>query len=76
MRVPTISFTVEGRDSRAVVEALDREQIGTRYGHFYSYRAAEALGLLGQNGVVRISLFHYNTPAEIARLLAALERAL
>ena len=74
--MPTISFTVEGRDSRALVEALDAEKVGTRFGHFYSYRAVEALGLLGQNGVVRISLFHYNTPGEIERLLSALERML
>lgn len=73
-RVPTISFTVDGRDSRALVEALDCERIGTRFGHFYSYRAAEALGILGQNGVVRASLYHYNTRAEVERLLTALER--
>jgi cysteine desulfurase family protein (TIGR01976 family) len=75
-RVPTISFTVEGRDSKAIVEALDAAKIGTRYGHFYSYRAAEALGILGQNGVVRVSLFHANAPAEVARLLDALAAAI
>ena len=75
-RVPTISFTVDGKDSRAIVEALDKEKIGTRFGHFYSYRAAEALGILGQNGVVRISLFHYNAPAEIERVIATLGKIL
>jgi selenocysteine lyase/cysteine desulfurase len=45
----------------------------TRFGHFYSYRAAEALGILAQNGVVRVSLFHGNTAAEVERLLDALE---
>jgi len=72
-RVPTISFTVKGRDSAEIVKALDAHQVGTRFGHFYSYRAAEALGILEQNGVVRVSLFHGNTPAEVDRLLTALD---
>ncbi len=75
-RVPTISFTVEGRDSETIVRALDDAKIATRFGHFYSYRAAEALGVLGQNGFVRVSMAHSNTPAEVARLIEALERAL
>ena len=75
-RVPTISFVVKDRDSAEVVQALDAYKIGTRFGHFYSYRAAEALGLLQQNGVVRVSLFHGNTPAEVDRLLNALEEVL
>lgn len=75
-RVPTISFTVDGRDSAEIVKALDAHKVGTRFGHFYSYRAAEALGLLEQNGVVRVSLFHGNTPAEVDRLLEALANVL
>ena len=47
-----------------------------RYGHFYAYRAIERMGLLDANGVVRISMVHYNTTREVARLLAALDRAL
>jgi cysteine desulfurase family protein (TIGR01976 family) len=75
-RAPTISFVADGRDSAEIPAALDREQIAVRYGHFYAYRAIEALGLLAQNGVVRVSLVHYNTPAEVARLIAALDRVL
>lgn len=75
-RVPTISFTVERRDSEAVVRALDDAKVATRFGHFYSYRAAQALGVLGQNGFVRVSMAHSNTPAEVARLIEALDRAL
>jgi cysteine desulfurase family protein (TIGR01976 family) len=72
-RVPTISFTVEGRRSQEVVRVLDTHRIGTRFGNFYSYRTVEALGIDPQDGVVRVSLFHANTPAEVTRLLAALE---
>ena len=75
-RVPTISFTVEGRRSQEIVRALDAHRIGTRFGNFYSYRTVEALGLDPQDGVVRISLFHANTPAEVTRLLGTLDETI
>jgi cysteine desulfurase family protein (TIGR01976 family) len=75
-RVPTISFTVEGRDSAEIPAALDRAGVAIRFGDFYARRAAEALGLLPLNGVVRISMVHYNTRAEVERLLAALDQAI
>ncbi len=75
-RVPTITFTVDGRDASAIPPLLDAERIGIRYGHFYAQRGIDALGLLGRNGVVRISMVHYNTPAEVTRLIDALDRVL
>lgn len=75
-RAPTLSFVVEGRDSGKVPALLEREQIAIRSGHFYAHRAVEALGLHARNGVVRVSMAHYNTPAEVDRLIAALDRAL
>ena len=75
-RAPTVSFVVAGRDSSEIPARLDAEQIAIRYGHFYAHRAVEALGLHGRNGVVRVSMVHYNTPDEVTRLIAALERAL
>lgn len=75
-RAPTISFVVDGRDSSEIPTRLDREGIAIRYGHFYAYRAIEALGLLPRNGVVRVSMVHYNTRAEVDRLIAALARVL
>ncbi|KAH7308566.1 pyridoxal phosphate-dependent transferase [Stachybotrys elegans] len=61
-RLPTISFTVEGRSSRSIVEAMESiSNVGIRWGHFYSKRLVEkVLGLEG-DGVVRVSLVHYNT---------------
>ena len=73
-RVPTVSFTVAGRDAAEIPTSLDREQIAVRYGHFYAYRLMEALDLNDRNGVVRVSMVHYNTSAEVDRLMAALER--
>ncbi|TFF23121.1 cysteine desulfurase-like protein [Jiella endophytica] len=72
-RVATVSFTVEGQDSRAVVDAVDAAKIGIRHGHFYAYRLIDDLGLMPQGGVVRVSMVHYNTLAEVDRLVAALE---
>lgn len=72
-RVATVSFTVEGQDSKAVVEAVDAAKIGIRHGHFYAYRLIDDLGLMGQNGVVRVSMVHYNTLEEVDRLIAALK---
>ena len=75
-RVPTVAFTVEGRDASEIPAAVDRSKVAIRYGHFYARRAIEAMGLLGRNGVVRASMVHYNTPREVARLIEALDRVL
>lgn len=76
LRVPTVAFTVDGRDSSELPIALDAEKLGIRYGHFYAHRAMTALGLHPRNGVVRVSLAHYNTHDEVARLIHALDRIL
>lgn len=73
-RVPTIAFTVEGRDASEIPAALDKEKLAVRYGHFYAHRAVEALGLHQRGGVVRASLLHYNEPQEVERLIEALDR--
>ncbi len=75
-RVPTISFVVEGRKSSDIPPLLDRRKIAVRWGHFYAYRAIRDLGLLAGDGVVRVSLVHYNTEAEVDRLVEALDAVL
>jgi cysteine desulfurase family protein (TIGR01976 family) len=75
-RVATVGFTVQGRDSASIPALLDAQDIAIRYGHFYAHRAATALGLHANNGVVRVSMAHYNSHEEVARLVQALERAL
>lgn len=60
VRVPTVSFTVEGWDSAELVRAVG-EPWAFRWGAFYSNRlVGEVLGL-GGSGVVRVSMVHYNT---------------
>lgn len=73
VRVPTISFTVEDHDSNAIVEHIDQFNIGIRYGDFYAIRLIEALGLEQKNGVVRVSMVHYNTLAEVDKLIGHLD---
>ena len=63
-RVPVISFTVKGIKSKSVVEQIEKKSaIGCREGHMYSYRLLEEI--MGfedvADGVVRVSLVHYNT---------------
>ncbi|WP_322743697.1 cysteine desulfurase-like protein [Vasconcelosia minhoensis] len=72
-RVPTISFVIDGQDSATIPEKIDPHHIGIRYGDFYARRLIETLGLQEQNGVVRVSMVHYNTLAEVDRLIAHLE---
>jgi cysteine desulfurase family protein (TIGR01976 family) len=71
-RVPTIAFTVDGRGAHELPAALDTHGVAIRWGHFYAHRAMEALGLHARGGVVRVSMAHHNTPAEVDRLVAAL----
>ncbi len=75
-RVATVSFAVAGRNASEIPLALDRETIGIRYGDFHSRRLVEALGLAERQGVVRISMAHYNTSDEIERTVVALASAL
>lgn len=75
-RVPTVSFVARGRRSGEVVAAVDRHRVGIRFGDFYARRLIDRLGLAERDGVVRVSMVHYNTPAEVDRLLAALDEAL
>jgi len=71
-RVPTFAFTVEGRSPRAVSEQLGEREIATWDGDYYAVEVMKRLGL-GAEGAVRVGFVHYNTAAEVDRLLAALE---
>ena len=74
-RLPTVSFSVAGRASSSIPPVCDRAGIGIRWGHFYAPRLVKALGLTRQDGVVRVSLAHYNTDDELRRLTQVLDRA-
>lgn len=76
VRVPTIAFVAGKRDSSAIPAHADKHNIGIRYGHFHAKRLIDALGLAQQNGVVRVSMAHYNTMEEVERLIACLDEVL
>ena len=73
-RVGVFAFLVEGRDSREVAKQLRAAGIGAHADDFYAARCIDAVGARPQNGVVRVSLVHYNSMAEVDRLIQALER--
>jgi len=75
-RVPTISFMVDGKMSESIVRHTDRFQIGIRFGDFYAKRLIESQGLHVWGGVVRVSIAHYNTMAEIDHLIRHLDEAI
>jgi selenocysteine lyase/cysteine desulfurase len=53
---------------------VDKHQIGIRYGDFYAKKIIEDAGLIEKNGVVRVSLVHYNTNEEVNSLINVFER--
>lgn len=76
LRVPVISFSVNGRGSRSIVEKIEgRSDYACRWGHFYSKRLVddvlkidgkqgeegEGVGKEEGEGVVRVSMVFYNT---------------
>lgn len=81
-RAPTISFVVVGQKaipSKEVVKVFDQKGgIGIRWGHFYAYTLVDELKpkLDVSDGVVRISLVHYNTVEEVETIISILEEVL
>jgi cysteine desulfurase family protein (TIGR01976 family) len=70
-RVPTFAFNVADRSPRFVAEQLAARDIAVWDGDYYAVEVMQRLGL-GAEGAVRAGFVHYNTAAEVDRLLAAL----
>jgi len=75
-RVPTVSMSHQRRRNAELAQALARADINVWSGHNYAYEFARYLGLDEDDGVLRIGLAHYNTAAEVERLLSALRASL
>jgi len=72
-RVATIAFIPAEKKPSEIVNRLADNFIAVRNGHFYARRCIEALGLEDpEEGVMRVSLVHYNTEEEVSRLLVGL----
>jgi len=73
-RAPTFAIRLRGWTPQALAAALAARNIFVWSGHNYALEPVRRLGLLESGGVVRVSLVHYNTVAEIDLLLAELRR--
>jgi cysteine desulfurase family protein (TIGR01976 family) len=73
-RIGLVAFTHESIRSDKIVAALEEERIACRGGDFYAKAAIAHFGLEGHGGVVRLSFAHYNTMAEVERVLATLSQ--
>ena len=74
LRVSTISFVHENLKSPDIVEEIDKENIGIRFGDFYAKKLIHDLDLEKYGGVVRVSLVHYNTIGEVDKLIQVFKK--
>jgi selenocysteine lyase/cysteine desulfurase len=70
-RTPTVCFSVAGRSSAEVAEALARSQIAVWGGNYYAVEVMATLGLAETGGAVRAGVSCYTTPDDVERLLTA-----
>ena len=74
--MPTFSFTVKKKSSHEIPRTLATKGIAVSNGHFYAKRLIEAMGVMNsEEGVVRVSMAHYNPDEEVGRLIAAMDQA-
>jgi cysteine desulfurase family protein (TIGR01976 family) len=71
-RTPTFALAVEGRHPDEVAANLGAQGIFVWSGNYYAVEIMEALGKGDTGGLVRIGFVHYNTAAEVDRILEAL----
>ena len=73
VRAPTVAFHSYSRPSRDIYSSLIDAGVSCGHGNFYAHRLVEAVGLDVEDGVVRLSLVHYNTAEEVAKALNVLD---
>ncbi len=71
-RTPTFAVSLDGYTPAQVAAYLGEQGIFVWDGHYYAIAVMERLGLLDKGGLVRIGFAHYNTAAEVDRVLASL----
>ncbi len=69
-RVPTVSFTMDNVSPKRIAQRLAEENIFVWDGDYYAVEVVKHLGLADKGGMVRVGPVHYNTNAELDRLLA------
>jgi cysteine desulfurase family protein (TIGR01976 family) len=68
-RVPTFCFSIPRHTARAVAEHLGAREVAVWWGNYYALETMRRLGLDEVDGAVRAGMVHYNTAAEVDRLL-------
>jgi cysteine desulfurase family protein (TIGR01976 family) len=71
-RVPTFMFTVDGMAPAEIGRRLGEQGIAVWPGNYYALEVLRRLGLHEAGGAVRAGFVHYNTHAEVDRLLEAI----
>ena len=72
-RAPTISFICKNKTSKEISDSLITNNIATRNDNFYAWRCLNALNIDPNDGVVRLSLTHYNSNEETTNLINIIE---
>jgi cysteine desulfurase family protein (TIGR01976 family) len=71
-RCPTVAFRMAGRTPQQVAAYLGQRGIFVWDGNYLALSVTERLGVEESGGMVRVGLVHYNTLAEVDRLLTTL----
>jgi selenocysteine lyase/cysteine desulfurase len=71
-RTPTFALEVAGLSSEEASRRLGDQGLHTWSGDYYAVGVMEHLGVASRGGLLRIGFVHYNTAAEVDRVLAAL----
>ncbi len=72
-RTPTFALSVGGVTPHEVAASLGKRGIFVWDGHYCALEVMRSLGVLDDGGLVRIGFVHYNTVAEVERVLGALD---
>lgn len=71
-RTPTFALRLRGQHPADTAKALAERGLYVWDGNYYAIEVMERLNLETTGGAVRIGFCHYNTPAEVDRVLEAL----
>ncbi len=73
-RAPTISFVSKNKTSKSISEQLVKNGIATRNDNFYAWRCLNYLGIDTNDGVIRISIVHYNNNEDINNFIKSMDK--
>ena len=73
-RAPTIAFISKYKSSKEISDYLIKNNIATRNDNFYAWRCLKTMGINTEDGVIRISLVHYNKLCEVNKLIKLLDK--